>query len=411
MRNTDEIGETVVLVLRRKSDEEGTNKELRLPEPFIIGLSVQTAIGEKDPRKVTASREGRGSRYLLRTNSRSIVDKLIKLTELSDGTQIEIFRHPTLNTIQGIVYEPDSISTDEKTIVENLASQGVHTVRRIKKRLNGKLENTPLLVLSFHGTVLPDHIYFGLLRLPVRVYYPSPMICFNCGTYGHSRKYCQQAGICLRCSQPSHLADGEQCKNLPFCMHCKNGHHISSRDCPKYKEEDKIVHIKVDQCISYIEARRRYNEENRRETIARKIQDQLKQEVATKDQLIVTLQKQVATLTKELSSLKASLKHRSQSQSSVVTRPVNDNLSLQSSQSIISSKNANTHESRKNTAFISPPSRRKDNRTQESINNIRTRSRSGKRQFEVSPTNSNATRGKRSTTQHVNTHSACSSDE
>lgn len=106
------------------------------------------------------------------------------------------------------------------------------------------------------------------------------------------------------------MADGEQCNNTPYCFHCKNGHSVKSRDCAKFKEEDKIVHLKVDQGISYTEARRRYNDDNKRETIARIIQDQLKQEIATKDQLIASLQQQVATLAKELESLKSSLNLR-----------------------------------------------------------------------------------------------------
>lgn len=78
-----------------------------------------------------------------------------------------------------------------------------------------------------------------------------------------------------------------------------------SRECSKYKEEDKIVHLKIDRRISFGEARRLYSEENRRETIARMIQNQLKQEVAKKDQLIATLQKQVADLAKEIAILKS----------------------------------------------------------------------------------------------------------
>lgn len=391
MLNKDDLGQPMVLVLRCKVPD-GVTDDPQLPEPFVIGLSVESAIGIKEARSVKATREGRGSRYLLRTTSRSIVNKLTQLTELSDGTEIEIFPHPTLNTVQGIVYEPDSINTDEQVIHKHLISQEVQAVRRIKKRVNGKLQNTPLLILAFHGTTLPDHVFFGLLRIPVRTYYPSPLLCYNCGSYGHPRKACQKPGICLRCSQPLHLAEGEQCNNTPHCYHCEKEHPISSRDCAKFKEEDKIIHIKVDQNISFGEARRLFNEENRRETIARTIQNQLKQELAVKDKLIATLQKQVADLTKKLAALtptpRESLRPSSQ------PSPFMDNQTT-SSNPVPNIPHKTTHQSRKDKTFVSPPAKRKDNRDIGTDVGARTRSRSGKRIFEISPTSSSANRGKR----------------
>lgn len=206
----------------------------------------------------------------------------------------------------------------------------------------------------------------------------------------------------MRCSKPIHVEDGQQCDNPPYCLHCKNGHFVTSRDCPKYKEEDKIVHMKVDNCISFPEARRLFNEENKRETIAKIIQDQLKKELATKDQLIATLQKQVATLTKEIAALKSYLKPRSYSQSPATTNtaePVKhtptQNPPSTATQPIGPSQKNNERESRKDSAFVSPPARKKGNRNNQPDNNNRTRSRSSKRHFEISPSDPNGNHGKR----------------
>ncbi|XP_055622173.1 uncharacterized protein LOC129765769 [Toxorhynchites rutilus septentrionalis] len=355
MRGDDELNQTRVLVLQRKMEEDKTkNPEKnerkmipRLPEPFIIETSVELAVGKKEAKTIKASREGR--RYLLCTNSRTITEKLTKMTELIDKTEFEIFVHPTLNTVQGTVYEPDSINTDMNVFIGKLKSQGVQSIRRIKKRINGDLQNTPLLVITFNGSVLPKYVYFCMLRIAVRPYYPLPLLCFKCGAYGHPQKFCpQQNSICMRCSQASHLADGERCENPPHCFHCKNGHPTTSRDCPKYKEENQIVHIKVNQCISFIEARRIYNEENKKESI----QNQLKQELTAKDILIANLQKQVDLLAKQVAQLKSALKQRSQSRPSTPKTPLTQPNSVAKtgsspSQKTTASQQNNTRLSRK----------------------------------------------------------------
>lgn len=306
MLGPDDLGQAMVLILRRKQNDN--NQQDATPfDSFIVGTSIQLKVGVKEARTIQASCEGRGTRYILRTSSKTIYEKLIKITQLTDGTEVEIVPHPTLNMVQGVVYDPDTINKEETVILDNLKAQGVQSVRRIKKRVNGVLKNTPLLVLSFHGTIVPNHVFFGLLRIKVRVYYPSPMMCFNCGLYGHSKKSCQQPGVCLRCSASHEIPEGEQCTNPPNCLHCKTGHPTTSRDCPKYKQEEKIVHLKVDRGISFVEARRMYAEENKQGTIAEVVQEQVQQQLAAKDQVITSLQKQVAVLTKELVALKQTL--------------------------------------------------------------------------------------------------------
>lgn len=403
MRSADDIG-TMVLLLRRRSsrtNDDSTksnadrNEQLPLPNPFIVGTSIELAIGSK----VDATREGRGTRYLLRTSSKSVFNKLTKITELTDGTQVEIISHPTLNTVQGTVYDPDSKDMSEEEILGYLSSKGVHAVRRVKKRVNNVQQNTPLLVLSFHGTQLPKFVYFGLLRIPVKVYYPYPMICFNCGAYGHSKKNCQNCDICLHCSQSHEQNEGEKCNNAPHCLHCNKGHAITSRDCPKYKSEQKIIQIKVDQGVSFPEARRIYADELKKETFASVVQNHISNEMAVKDQMITALQKQVAVLTKELADLKTAIRSGAHSQSPAPRNTKTSNARISASQpssvqnpsasngskADSPSKNANARLSRKDKCFISPPAK-KSNCNDANTYDLRNRSKSGKRSMDISPT-------------------------
>lgn len=399
MLGPNDLGQVMVLVLRRKTDntdsDNQSNNDAPLPDTFIVGTSIELVIGTKEARALNASREGRGSRYLLRASSTNVIDKLTKMTELTDGTKIEIVPHPTLNTVQGIVYDADSVNKDEKSIQEHLESQGVQAVRRIKKRVNGTLKNTPLLVLSFCGTILPDHVYFGLMRVEVRVYYPSPLLCFNCAAYGHSKKICEKTTICLRCSTSHDIPEGEQCKNAANCLYCNADHQVTSRDCPKFKEEEKIIRLKTDQGITFAEARRLCAEESKRQTYAGVIRDQMQQELAAKDLVIAALQKQVALLTKELASLKDILKPSSESHPAASQDPRPSTSTQKTVQQTTRSASQTERQSRKDQS--SPTVRRRENqKSNKSGYGIVTRSKSGKRPMETSPTEAFHNPGKRS---------------
>lgn len=422
MLGPDDLGQTMVLVLRRKLKEndagDQTQDKATLPDSIIVGASIELKIGVKEARSTNATREGRGTRYILRTNSRSILEKLTKITHLTDGTEIEIAPHPTLNTVQGVVYDLDTVNKDENLILDYLKPQGVQSVRRIKKRVNGTLKNTPLLVLSFNGTVVPDYVYFGLLRIAVRPYYPSPMICFNCGSYGHSRKFCQQPSICLRCSVQHDTPEGEQCTNPPSCLHCKAEHQATSRDCPKYQQEEKIVRLKVDRNVSITEARRIFAEENKQETFAGVVQEQIQQQLAAKDVLIVTLQKQVAALTKEVAVLRNVLKSSTQSQSTsqrdqqiATTRQRSSSKNPSNTTTPQNQPTQRDRLSRKDHCFITPQTDQLENlRNNREQYNVQTRSRSSKRHMEISPTETVNNRGKRISAQS-NTSSASTNAE
>lgn len=142
MLRDDELMQTTALLMQvRKTDDDNadttTTKVVpRLPtDHFLIGNAVLLALGPGDADKVHASKEAGGAKYILRTKSKSVCEKLKQIRELPDKTPIEIVEHPMLNTVQGVVFESDGINQTEAYILKNLQSQGVTAVRRIKKRV------------------------------------------------------------------------------------------------------------------------------------------------------------------------------------------------------------------------------------------------------------------------------------
>lgn len=252
--NDNNMGELVILRLQGVDDRPLPNA------PFMIRKSISRYL---NGRIDSAFKEGGGRTYALKTRSVAQVQKLLEMVKLDDGTPIQIIEHPVHNSIKCMVFNRDVIDFPTTELEEELADQDVTKVHRITKRTGEGRENTPLLVCTIRGTVRPEHLYFGYDRIPTRPYYPSPMQCFNCWAFGHTKLRCKAAApVCGNCSGTHPITEDRKCNEPTYCRKCKNGEHpLGSRTCPEYQRENSIQKIRVDFDCSYPEARRRLQEE------------------------------------------------------------------------------------------------------------------------------------------------------
>ena len=273
-------------------DPEGTSGQLQylrmaavygnIPhDPFLLRMSVESAIGGKIDG---AFKENRGMAYVLKVRSPDQFRRLLAMSKLADGTEIKIIEHPTMNQRMCVVSNADVTSLSDDYLTAQLAPQGIKAVRRIRrKNTSGDWENTPTIILTISGTVIPPHVDFGWSRCRTRNYYPSPMLCFHCWEYGHTGKRCQQpTRVCGRCSRNHTTGSNnpgvsieranasqtdtsiqtseqpmQQCTEAAYCKHCEtNDHPVSSRKCPMYLREVDIQRIRIDEGVSYPQARR-----------------------------------------------------------------------------------------------------------------------------------------------------------
>jgi len=58
--------------------------------------------------------------------------------------------------------------------------------------------------LLFNKPKPPQHITAGYLRVPVAVYVPNPLRCFNCQRFGHGKQHCKGQQTCVRCGDMGH---------------------------------------------------------------------------------------------------------------------------------------------------------------------------------------------------------------
>ena len=89
----------------------------------------------------------------------------------------------------------------EENITEYLKQQGVTACKHFTIKKDGNLIETNTLLLTFNTTTLPKSLktFYGVI--PVEVYIPNPLQCFNCQRFGHHENSCPElpGSVCEKC--------------------------------------------------------------------------------------------------------------------------------------------------------------------------------------------------------------------
>ena len=136
----------------------------------------------------------------------------------------------------------------------HLSSQYVTDVRRIRSRRDGTLQDTNTYIFTFSTPQHPRAIKItDWLIIPVEDYQYRPQQCYKCLKFGHVEKYCRNENeICARCGTTGHR--WRDCSDPESCRHCNGTHLSTSKQCPKYKAEDKILSLQMNSHIPRTEA-------------------------------------------------------------------------------------------------------------------------------------------------------------
>ena len=173
---------------------------------------------------------------------------------------IAVSAHRTKNFSRGMIYCVDLEDVSDDEIADGLSDFGVVMARRIKSRnkRTGTLEPTHNIILTFNQMDLPREVTVGYVRVKVRTYFPSPMRCFRCLRFGHTRDHCRNRPTCSKCAATDHT--GEACtEGSRKCVNCAAPHSAFDKDCPAFLREKEIIAIKVTERVSFREARERFN--------------------------------------------------------------------------------------------------------------------------------------------------------
>ena len=223
-------------------------RALQKMSPFGIHKALVGLAGE--PKTVKKLRNGT---LLVEVRTESHAKCLLKSRMLCN-IDITVTAHSSLNSSRGVIRSRDLEGVSDEEICGNLASQGVAAVRRISVRRNDISVPTNTLILTFSSPTLPQSIKAGYLCIAVEPFIPNPLRCFKCQRFGHGQVSCRNKMTCARCGQADH--DSKECKLDLICINCKGTHFAYSRECPKWKVEKRVQQLKVQNHLSFIEARK-----------------------------------------------------------------------------------------------------------------------------------------------------------
>ncbi|XP_039453066.1 uncharacterized protein LOC120431998 [Culex pipiens pallens] len=249
--NQGEHGPVTVLLMAPE------HRKGKLPNnPFVIAKSVKEQVGS-----IAAAYRDKDGHLVVKVRCAKKAAKLLQMKELIDGTKVTVTEHARLNQAKCITTCHTVEDLSEEELTEELADQGVIGVHRLGRK-GGK---SATMVITLRGTVVPKEIFFGFDRCSTRTYKQSPMQCFRCFGYGHTKARCSaEQELCRNCSKAHAIEkdnDGKTiCTAAASCIHCNGAHSPTSRTCPKYAEEEEINEIRTSEDKSAREARRLFLE-------------------------------------------------------------------------------------------------------------------------------------------------------
>ena len=212
--------------------------------PFLVDKTIQSIAGT-----VTNVTKQRNGNLLVECAKKQQSVNLLTCDHIGD-ISVKVSPHTTLNTSRGVLRDREKnlhlLAND--VILDGLKSQGVIAVKRFIIKRDDKEIKTNTFLLTFNSPVVPRKIKVGYVSANIDLYYPSPLRCFTCQKFGHSKDRCRGNITCYRCGHTSSVSDDSDddddddhhsfsrpCHADPKCVNCKGNHCSSSKECPVYK--------------------------------------------------------------------------------------------------------------------------------------------------------------------------------
>ena len=170
----------------------------------------------------------------------------------TNGNAVPATRDPFLNSCQGTILVPSSICLGDRpwdkcsTLVKSILSlqdiTALHVDCYVIPPVGRRQYPARIAKVQFDTRTPPDAVIIAGTRLHVKPSIPVPRQCRQCWKYGHPAKHCRSAAACRLCASLVHTEDSCP-KGAVRCVNCGGSHPASSRSCPLFVFEAKVLDI------------------------------------------------------------------------------------------------------------------------------------------------------------------------
>src|SRR5664279_4136070 len=136
--------------------------------------------------------------------------------------------------------------------------------RRIKRRVDGALQNTTAVIIGYVDEP-PQSVRLMYRNYRTRPYIADPVQCHNCLRYGHIQAKCRSATRCPRCAGQHKYVDCtvKDKAELARCAKCGQQHSSKYRGCAKYTEVKTVLRTAALNKLSYADALKKVKTDNK----------------------------------------------------------------------------------------------------------------------------------------------------
>ena len=161
----------------------------------------------------------------------------------------------SLNTKKGVFRCPDIKDCSDEEILAGLKDEGVIKLDRISVFRDGQWKPAGTFILTFQSQTLPKYIRVGYYRVAVSQFIPTPVRCYKCQKFGHTKFNCRKNKVYTKFGQEDHKPTLKNVRRKQNAKNCQGKHASNDKECPKWKEKKEIQRIKAERGISYTEAK------------------------------------------------------------------------------------------------------------------------------------------------------------